>query len=49
MHEREMKEVGVWVANILKDIKNESLAEKVRGEVRNLTKRFPLYEDIHYA
>ena len=32
-----------WIADILDDISNEGTVERVRGEVLNLCKKFPVY------
>lgn len=39
----EMRRIGQWIGNILKNPSDESLRTKIRGEVDELTKAFPLY------
>ncbi len=45
MKESEMRRIGQWIAEVLKNLDNESVAKRVRGEVEALTERFPLYEN----
>jgi len=42
MREAEMKLIGGWIAEVLADLKNADLAQRVRAQVRELTARFPL-------
>ncbi|MEW5974522.1 MAG: serine hydroxymethyltransferase [Acidobacteriota bacterium] len=44
MMETEMKSVGSWIADILDDINNSELKNRIRQSVLELTQRFPLYE-----
>ncbi len=44
MKEPEMKRIGFWIAEVLKDLENESVLACVRSEVAALTEQFPLYE-----
>ena len=46
MKEKEMKEVGKMISNLLKDHTNQSLIQKTRDSVYELTKGFPLYEEL---
>jgi glycine hydroxymethyltransferase len=39
----ETRELTGWIADILDDINNEETIERVRGQVLNLCKRFPVY------
>ena len=39
----EMKQLADWMAHILEDIEDEGRVEKVRGEVLELCRRFPVY------
>jgi glycine hydroxymethyltransferase len=39
----EMEQIGDWIADILEDIENESVTNRVREEVRDLCRQFPLY------
>jgi glycine hydroxymethyltransferase len=45
MKEPEMRRIGQWIAEVLKNLDNESVAKRVRGEVEALTDQFPLYEN----
>ncbi len=45
MKEAEMRQIGRWIAMILKDISNESLVRKVGAEVTAMAKTFPLYPE----
>jgi glycine hydroxymethyltransferase len=44
MKEPEMKRIGFWIAEVLKDLENESAFACIRSEVEKLTEQFPLYE-----
>ncbi len=48
MKESEMKEIGVWIAAILKNTTNEEVKEKIRNNILDLTKQFPLYVGLEY-
>ncbi|MDH3417306.1 MAG: serine hydroxymethyltransferase, partial [Gammaproteobacteria bacterium] len=39
----ETRELTGWIADILDDINNEETIERVRGQVLDLCKRFPVY------
>ena len=43
MKEAEMKQVGAWIATVLRDAKNEATLVKVKGQVKELCQRFPIY------
>ncbi len=43
MKEKEMKLIGLWIAKILKNPKNFKLRKRIKKEVINLTKKFPIY------
>ena len=43
MKEPEMRHVGHWVAEVLHNLENETVLERVRSEVEAMTERFPLY------
>ena len=43
MKEREMEQVGSWVAQVIKNIHNERLIERIRKEVKEFCSPFPLY------
>jgi glycine hydroxymethyltransferase len=40
----EMKQIGQWIAQVLKDPENMALKEKVRVEVKQLCQKFPIYK-----
>jgi glycine hydroxymethyltransferase len=44
MKEGEMKQIGHWIAEVLNQWQDESVAQRVRGEVEKLADQFPLYE-----
>jgi glycine hydroxymethyltransferase len=44
MKEPEMRRIGQWIAEVLHNLQDESVAGRVRGEVESLTEQFPLYE-----
>ena len=44
MKEAEMKKIGHWICEVLRNLGDESVASRVRGEVTQLTEKFPLYE-----
>ena len=43
MKEPEMRQIGKWMASVIKDMENTALQEKVRHEVEALCARFPIY------
>ena len=43
MKEPEMRHVGHWVAEVLHNLENETVLERVRSEVEAVAERFPLY------
>jgi len=43
MGAEETRELTGWIADILDDINNEETIERVRGQVLNLCRRFPVY------
>ena len=49
MKEAEMRRIGGWIAEVLSDLENETLLERIRKEVETLTKEFPLYESRRAA
>jgi glycine hydroxymethyltransferase len=49
MKENEMREVGFLMDKILSDINNETTLERVRAQVLDLCRRFPLYTDLTMA
>ncbi len=45
MKESEMKDIAKWMAIIIKNHDNEAVKEKIRLEVEELCRNFPIYED----
>jgi glycine hydroxymethyltransferase len=45
MKEEEMKQIGDWIAAIIRDINNESLQAKICHEVKKMAGQYPLYPD----
>ncbi|HLP20145.1 MAG TPA: serine hydroxymethyltransferase, partial [Chitinophagales bacterium] len=43
MKEKDMGQIAVWIERIVTDIENESTIAKVKGEVNEYMKQFPLY------
>ena len=41
--ERECQEVTGWICDILDDLDNEAVIDRVRGQVAELCARFPVY------
>jgi glycine hydroxymethyltransferase len=46
MKENEMREVAFLMDKILSDINNETTLERVRAQILDLCRRFPLYDDL---
>lgn len=46
MKENEMRIIGNWVVQILRNYTDESLIEKIRKEVLELTVEFPIYKNL---
>jgi glycine hydroxymethyltransferase len=46
MKENEMREIAFLMDKILSDIHNETVSERVRDQVLDLCRRFPLYTDL---
>ncbi|MEK6920384.1 MAG: serine hydroxymethyltransferase, partial [Nanoarchaeota archaeon] len=44
MKESEMKDIGLWIAETVKNHENGERLKRVRENVLDLTKQFPLYE-----
>ena len=49
MQEPQMQLIAHWIAEVLKNLENESVIQRVRGEVEALTEKFPLYESRRVA
>ena len=43
--EPEMRELAGWICDILDDLENEAVIERVRSQVAELCRRFPVYGD----
>jgi len=43
LKESEMRQIGAWIDEALKNIENETVLARIRGEIRELCKHFPLY------
>ena len=43
MKEAEMRQIGIWISAIVKDITNETLIRKIHGEVTGMAQKFPIY------
>jgi glycine hydroxymethyltransferase len=43
MKETEMEAIGDWIADVLENIKDESVQKRVRRDVETLCEKFPLY------
>ncbi len=46
MKESEMKQVGEWMAKVLKNMDDAALKQGIRHEVKELCQQFPIYEDL---
>ena len=44
MKEKEMEQIGSWIAQVIKNIENETLILKIHKEVKELCSQFPLFE-----
>ncbi|GBC84869.1 Serine hydroxymethyltransferase [bacterium HR11] len=49
MREPEMRLIGHWIAEVLKNPENEKIKAEARAVVRRLTQQFPLYPDLVYT
>jgi len=49
MKEPEMRRIGKWIGEVLNNLEDESVQERVRSEVEALTEQFPLYESRRVA
>ena len=43
MKESEMKQIGQWMANVIKDVNNNELKLKIKNDVKELCEQFPVY------
>ena len=46
MKEAEMRLIGNWISSVVKDIKNETLIQKVNREVTAMAGKFPIYPTV---
>ncbi len=44
MKEEEMRQIAGWISETLGDHENETVQESIRGKVKELCERFPIYE-----
>jgi glycine hydroxymethyltransferase len=43
LREPEMRQIGHWIAEVLRNLEDETVLKGVRSEVETMTERFPLY------
>ena len=43
LKEKEMRQIGAWIDEALQNIEKDSVLGRIRGEIRELCKQFPLY------
>ena len=43
LKETEMRQIGAWIDEALQNIENDTALARIRGEIRELCKQFPLY------
>jgi glycine hydroxymethyltransferase len=43
LKENEMRQVGAWIDEALQNLENETVHARIKGEIRELCKQFPLY------
>ncbi len=46
MKEKEMKQIGEWIAQLLQNPTNDALIAKTKQNVKDLTTHFPLYSEL---
>jgi len=46
MKEPEMRLIGEWIAEVLMNVENENVIQRVREKVGELVERFPLYPEL---
>ena len=44
MKEKDVEQIAEWIDRVINDVENESLINKVKAEVNEYMKQFPLYE-----
>ena len=45
MKEAEMRQIGNWIAKVVKDIHNDAMLKKVEAEVTAMASKYPLYPE----
>ena len=45
MKEAEMRQIGTWIATVVKDINNDAMIKKVQADVTAMASRFTLYPE----
>ncbi len=40
-----MEQIAQWISEVLHDVANESLQQRIRAQVEAMTEKFPLYEN----
>ena len=43
MGPEEMKKIGQWIGQVVKNIDNKSVHAEIRGQVKELCQQFPIY------
>ncbi len=43
LKETEMRQIGAWIDEALQNLENETVHARIKGEIRELCKQFPLY------
>ncbi len=46
LQEPDMRRIGDWITDVLRDTSDESMISKTRAEVEALCSAFPLYEEL---
>ncbi len=46
MKENEMKQIGIWISQIIKDYNNAELQKQIKEDIKKLCARFPVYEEL---
>ncbi len=44
LREPQMEHIAQWISEVLHDVENESVQQRIRAQVEALTEKFPLYE-----
>jgi glycine hydroxymethyltransferase len=45
MKEAEMRNIGNWIATIVKDVHNEAAIKEVHAKVHAMSSKFPIYPE----